>query len=117
MPYTLQLATETWDLQLDSAGRIVTVSGPYAVAQNVANAVRLFTKDAYFNQQDGVPHFQLELGKMPSPAALRDRINRAALAVDGVATAQTTLTRLEARKLEGFIEITTTTGETVNVAL
>lgn len=114
---TLLLDTTAWDVTLDGAGRIATVAGPYAVAQNVANAVRLFTKDAYFAQADGIPHFALDLGKRPSPAVIRSRVNRAALAVEGVATARTTITRVIDRRLEGEITITTTTGETVNVAL
>lgn len=38
--HTLLLDAD-WDLQLDAAGNIMTSSGDYAVAQNVANAIRL----------------------------------------------------------------------------
>lgn len=117
MAKTLLLDKGAWDLTLDAAGRIATVHGPYAVAQNVANAVRLFTKDAYFNQVDGVPHFTVDLGQRPSPAIVRDRINKAARAVSEVAAASTALTKFEGRTLEGNIEITTTAGDTVHVAL
>lgn len=117
MAKTLTLDPKTWDLTLDAAGRIAVAVGPYAVAQNVANAVRLFTRDAYFNQADGIPHFRIDLAQRPSPAVVRERINRAARAVPEVATANTTLTKFEGRTLEGNIAITTTSGETVNVAI
>ncbi|MEG2172383.1 MAG: hypothetical protein RRY29_03885 [Desulfovibrionaceae bacterium] len=117
MAKTLFLNKDTWDITLDAAGRIVTAQGLYAVAQNVANAVRLFTRDAYFNQADGIPHFTVDLGQRPSPAIVRARINRAARNVPEVATASITLTKFEGRTLEGTIEITTTSGDTINVAL
>lgn len=117
MAKTLTLNKDTWDLTLDQSGRIATASGPYAVAQNVANAVRLFTRDAYFNQADGIPHFAVELGQLPPEAVLIDRINRAARAVPEVATANTVLKRFEGRTLEGEITITTTAGDTINVTL
>ena len=58
--HTLTLDAD-WDLQLDAAGNIMTSSGDYAVAQNVANAVRLFTDDAYYDADRGIPHFALTL--------------------------------------------------------
>lgn len=117
MAHTLKLDKSAWDLTLDGAGRIAVSTDAYGVAQNVACAVRRFTKDTYFNRQDGVPHFQLELGSMPPEALVRSRVNRAARAVPEVAEASTTISRLEARRLEGDITITTTNGETVHVAL
>lgn len=117
MAKTLLLNKKSWDITLDSAGRMATAHGPYAVAQNVANAVRLFTRDAYFNQADGVPHFTVDLGQRPSPSVVRSRINKAARATPEVASASTALTKFEGRTLEGDITIITTSGETVNVTL
>lgn len=117
MAKTLTLNKDTWDLTLDVSGHIITSQGPYAVAQNVANAVRLFTKDAYFNRADGIPHFTSELGALPPAAVLIDRINKAARAVPEVSTARTVLTRFENRTMEGNITLTTTAGDTVNVAI
>lgn len=51
---TLALDPDRWDLTLDAQGRIRTISGDEAIAQNVACAVRAFTDDMYLNRTDGV---------------------------------------------------------------
>lgn len=94
--YTLFL-TEDWDLTLDGAGNIATAAREYAVAQNVANAVRLFTNDAYFAQNKGIPHMEIDLGQSPTVAmSIRtNRIKKAALSIGGVTDAHVTLEMLE----------------------
>lgn len=87
MPKTLILDTYTWDLTLDTGGGIRVATGAYAVAQNVANRIRLFTKDAWYDSKRGIPHFELDLGQKPSPAAVRASYAKAALDTDGVAAA------------------------------
>lgn len=117
---TLLLDSETWDLVLDPAGNIAMVEGNYAIAQNVANAVRLFTKDAYFYTERGIPHFNIELGhkKRISDSVLRARIKRMALGIDGVKTAEVSLEKEleEGRVLGGEVFITTTNGETAFIS-
>ena len=98
-----------------SGSGIATVAGPYAIAQNVANAVRLFTNDAYFDADRGIPHFDIELGHKPPYSILRTRILQAARAVEGVADATVTFDR-DKRVLGGEILLTLTTGDTVSVA-
>lgn len=117
MPTTLLLDKETWDLSLDDKGYLAVATDEYAIAQNVANAVRLFTKDAYFEQQDGIPHFSIELGHIPSESVVRARINETAKSVAGVVDAVTQLTNFNNRNLEGQIIITTGNGVTLNVDL
>lgn len=114
MPHTL-LLSDSWDIGLDESGDIATVTGPYAIAQAVANAVRLFTDDAYFDADRGIPHFEVELGHLPPMSVLRTRILAAALAVDGVADATVEFSSYSDRLLSGEILITTTDGERVNV--
>ena len=114
MAHTLFLDAQ-WDLTLDAGGNIATVTGPYAVAQNVANAVRLFTNDAYFDANRGIPHFDIELGHVPPYSILRTRILEAARAVEGVSDATVTFDDPVDRVLGGEISLTLTTGETVNV--
>jgi hypothetical protein len=109
------LLTERWDLQLDASGQIAMTDGPLAVAQSVANAIRLFTQDAYFDQTSGVPHFDIELGHRPSPAVVKERIIRAALAVAHVDAATMTTFAVNNRVASGTLEIETN-GEVVNVA-
>lgn len=117
MSLTLTLSKDTWDICLDDKGFIATTSEEYAIAQNVANAVRLFTKNAYFNQQDGIPHFAIELGQTPSESVIRARINEAAKSVTGVVDARTELTKFQNRTLEGRIIITTNNGVMLYVTI
>ena len=114
MAHTLLLDAK-WDITVDAGGNIATVSDAYAIAQNVANAVRLFTNDAYFNADRGIPHFNIELGHKPPYSILRTRILQAARAVEGVADATVTFDRDE-RVLGGEILLTLTDGTTANVA-
>lgn len=109
------LLTENWELQIDAAGQIVTQTGPLAIAQKVANEIRLFTNDAYFEQDKGIPHFSLELGHMPPESLLRNYIIKAAQGVDGVASATVEFVRFENRTLEGVVYLTLKTGESLNV--
>lgn len=120
MSATTLLLSDDWDICLDSSGNIAVAIDAYAIAQNVANAVRLFTDDAYYFPQDGIPHFGIELGKNAKELVLlRSRLIRAALAVEGVAAA--TITNLgvnrETRAVTGTITLTTMQGETADVAL
>ena len=117
-----------WDLQLDAAGNIMTSSGDYAVAQNVANAVRLFTDDAYYDPDRGIPHFALTLGRKPVMSVFRAVVRRAALGVDGVRAAEVkdlALSQKDAqspdgssvtpRTLTGDIQLTMEDGETYGI--
>ena len=60
MPQTINyghslLLSDDWDLQLDVTGNIATTTGAYAIAQNVANSIRLFTDDASVVEASGHP--------------------------------------------------------------
>lgn len=113
------LLTEGWDLTLDSAGDIATTAGSYSIAQNVANAIRLFTDDAWFDPDRGIPHFAIDLARMPALSVFRSRVLAAARAVQGVADASLTITGVNdrnERKLEGYVTITTTDGVQIDVS-
>lgn len=114
--YTL-LLDDNWDVTTDGNGNIAMAQGAYGIAQNVANAIRLFTNDAYFDQTRGIPHFEIELGHVPPMSVLRSRIRKAALEVEGVATAELVFLSFEGRKLSGELALTTGTGEALNVAI
>ena len=114
--HTLTLNLEDWDLTLDAGGNIATSSGPYAIAQNVANAVRLFTDDAYYDPERGIPHFIVDLGLLPQQSVVRSRVGAAARGVEGVAAAQVEALALEERVLTGNIRLTTTEGASADVA-
>lgn len=105
--YTLYLTPDNWDITLDSSGRLQTSAAAYAIAQNVANAVRLFTNEAFFAMDEGIPHFDIELGYIrPALSVLRARMREAALNVDGVLDAQINLDSVKDRRLTGEILLT-----------
>ena len=110
------LLDDNWDLTLDAGGGIAVTQGAYGVAQNVANAVRLFTDDAYYDPERGIPHFAIDLGVVPDLSVARNRIRRAALGVDGVADAEVEITDVVDRTLGGNIALTIETGELMDVA-
>ncbi len=117
MPKTLIL-NKNWDIHINESGDIATSTGSYAIAQNVANAVRLFTNDAYFDRDKGIPHYDVELGytEAESQSALQNRIQEAALAVDGVTAAEVSLS-FEGRTYGGEITITTEDGSNATIEL
>lgn len=105
--HTLYLTPDNWDITLDSSGRLQTSANAYAIAQNVANAVRLFTNEAFFAMDEGIPHFEIELGyTRPALSVLRARIREAALNVEGVLDAAVNLDGVRDRKLTGEILLT-----------
>lgn len=110
--HTLYLLPDSWDITLDSSGRIARSTQAYAIAQNVANAVRLFTGEAFFAMDEGIPHFDIELGKTrPALSVLRARMREAALNVEGVLDAQITLDDVQERTLTGEILLTVADGD------
>ena len=105
--HTLYLTPDNWDITLDSSGRLQTSANAYAIAQDVANAVRLFTGEAFFAQDEGIPHFEIELGfTRPALSVLRARVREAALNVDGVLDAVVNLDGIQDRRLTGEILLT-----------
>ena len=117
---TLTLSQPGWDLVLDGYGKIDVSVGGYATAQNVANECRLFTNDACFAQQRGIPYFMITLGKTPALSVLKARLRKAALLVDDVK--EVTKIELqnfdtETRQLNGDIQFTSKEGENGSVEL
>lgn len=115
---TLTLDVDKWDLVLDSRGNIADSTGDYATAQDVANAIRLFTREAYFNQNRGIPHFEIDLGVMPSLAQVRSRYRRAALGVENVKNASVSIYEItQERIMRGEVFLTTETGGRAEVTI
>lgn len=114
--HTLLLDQNTWDLTLDGNGNIAVTTGAYGIAQNVANAIRLFTNDAWYDPQKGIPHFTVDLKTDPQESIIRSRFTRAALEVEGVASAEITALAIVDRVLTGNIILETVTGESADVA-
>ena len=114
-PRTFAL-TPKWDIRLDNAGRIALKTESAATAQNVANECRLFLADACFNQDEGVPHFILQLGKAKAQSALVDHLRVAAQAIPDVAEiigVELSEFDPQTRTLSGTIHFTTIGGQHV----
>ena len=116
---TLHLDRATWDLTLDGVGRIALARDEQATAQNVANEARLFTNDAYFIQNQGIPHFVFTLGRRINTAVLRSCLRRAAMqAPDVKEVLAVNIVRFDpkTRTMTGDMQFTTVEG-THNAAI
>ena len=76
---TLLLDTQTWDLVLDAFGNIAVADEPYAIAQDVASAIRLFNGELYYDTSKGVRYFEDILGQAPPLPLLKGELTNAAL--------------------------------------
>ena len=114
------LLDKNWDICLDKSGRISIADGPYATAQNVANECRLFTQDAYFEPDRGIPYYLIALGRKLSPSVLRARLRDAAYLVEDVEDVTDVVLEsldTETRKVTGEIQFTSKEGENASVEL
>ncbi|OUJ03974.1 hypothetical protein [Acetobacter cibinongensis] len=115
---TLLLDCATWDLVVDAAGNIAVATSPYATAQNVACAVRVFKGECWYNTALGLPYLTNILGRMNSLALFRADVEQTARTVSGVASAVCVLTGISAqRQLSGVIQLTLTEGTQTVVSL
>lgn len=109
-----------WDLTLDKSGRIAVAEGAYATAQAVANECRLFTQDAYFEPDRGIPYYLIALGKKLSPSVLRARLRDAAYLVEDVEDVTDVVLEsldTETRRVTGEIKFTSKEAESAAVEL
>jgi hypothetical protein len=107
---TLLLDQDTWDLLLDAEGNIAVALEPYAVAQDVASAVKLFQGELWYDTTKGIPYFSQILGYLPPPSLLYTYFKDAALTVPTVDTVKVVFTPLEDRTVAGQIQFTDTSG-------
>lgn len=109
-----------WDITLTEAGNLALAEGGYATAQNVANECRLFTQDAFFAQDDGIPWYVVQLGKPLARSVASSRMRQAASDVAGVVSVESvTVEDIDpvTRIMDGTIRLTTTEGTSVAVDL
>lgn len=112
---TLLLDTNVWDLITDNNGNIAVASEPYALAQDVASAVKTFIGELWYDNTQGVPYFEQVLGQFPPVSLLRAQLIRVALAVPGVVSARVIYVSFKDRTLTGQIQFIDTTGAANNV--
>lgn len=116
-PNTLLLDTSAWDICLDAAGNVAMATPPYARSQSVANAIRLFQGEGWWNTRAGVPYFESILGHAPPVSFFEAEMVRAALTVPGVTAASAIIEGVDARTLTGQVTFTSADGETQTVQL
>lgn len=113
---TLYLDPDSWDLAADATRCIAFATGPYCAAQTVANASRLWSEEAPFNTDRGVPYETDILGKNPPTSQLNEWYKREALTVPNIESATPVLQfDRNSRALTGQIQCTLTDGTTINV--
>ncbi|AMM14253.1 hypothetical protein AX768_09240 [Burkholderia sp. PAMC 28687] len=107
---TLLLDQTTWDLCLDASGNEAVASDPYAIAQDVATAVRTFLSECWYDTTLGIPYFQDILGQQPPLSLITAQMQRVALTVPGVGTAVCVIGSFDQRTVTGQIQLTDTDG-------
>lgn len=104
----------SWDVVVDLFGNIAICTPPYAIAQDVACAARLFEGELWYDTSQGIPYWQNILGQMPPLSYLKAQYTTAAQNVIGVVQAQTFIASIgQNRELTGQIQVTSETGESL----
>ena len=101
---TLYLNPSTWDLELTADGDIAYAKAPYSTAQCVANAIRLFEGELYYDTEQGVPYFDEVLGRPHSFALFKHRMEEAANRVSGVKDVEVSIHNQNGRGLSGAVD-------------
>lgn len=114
---SLLLVVNAWDLCLDAAGNIAMATPPYSRAQSVANALRLFSAELWYNTAAGVPYFEEILGHAPPASVFEQYMVKAAMTVPGVVNAQCTIQSINGRTLTGQVTFTGDDGVDGSVSL
>lgn len=114
---SLYLNVATWDLIADANRNIALAKPPYALAQDVASACRVFLGEVYFDDSQGVPYLQEILGKTPPLNIMQSAIAAAALTVPDVDSATCVVSAFQNRQVIGQIQFTTSDGSSFTVAL
>lgn len=115
MTTTLLLDRTAWDLVLDADGNIAQASDPYAIAQDVACAVKLFKGELWFQKSKGIPYWASILGFRPPLSFVKAQIVRAALTVPRVTQARCIIASFAGRRVTGQVQVTDASGRTFNV--
>ena len=112
---TLLLELNDWDLCLDASRNIALAKAPYALAQDVASAIKTFLGEVYYDTTMGVPYFTEILGKTPPVGVFQEYMIQAALTVPGVASATCVIESFTGRTVTGQVQFTDTSGTTGTV--
>lgn len=115
---TLFLNPDTWDLMVDVDGNIAVASSPYAIAQDVASACRLWRGEARYDTTREIPYETSLLGEQPLQSLVASWFETEAETVPEVDSVQVIPSfDREKRQMGGQILITRTFGETSTLNL
>lgn len=112
---TLLLDRSNWDLCKNAAGDIAMASDPYAIAQDVASAIKLFLGELWYDTTKGVPYFGQILGERPPLTFLKAKFIAAALTVPEVVSAVCYIESITGRTIIGQVQVTDKTGAITTV--
>lgn len=115
MAGALLLDLSTWDLAVTTGLNIAAASGDYAIAQNVATALRLFRGELWYDTSAGVPYLQQILGRNLPLNLIKAQFVAAALSVPGVKSAVCFIQSDLNRTLKAQVLITSTGGQSFTV--
>lgn len=108
---TLLLDPATWDLTLDAHGNLAIADDPYAVAQDVASALKLFSGELWYDTTKGVPYWTQILGRPVPLQLLKSKLEAAAMTVPGVTAARCFISSIVNREVHGQLQFTTGSGQ------
>jgi hypothetical protein len=116
---TLLLDTVLWDLTVDAAGNWAVATEPYALAQDVSSAVRLFLGELWYDDTQGIDYFKTILGKSPSLAVFQELMVQAALTVPDVVSAVCVVNSYDfvTRHVDGQIQFIDVNGNNGSISL
>jgi hypothetical protein len=114
---TLLLDTALWDLCLDASGNIAMASPPYALAQDVASAIKTFLGEVWYDDSQGIPYLTQILGQTPPVSLFQEYMVNAALTVPGVVSATCVISAFDNRTVTGQVTFTDSSGQTGTVTI
>lgn len=109
---TLLLDAELWDLCVDANGNIAQAEPPYALAQDVASAIKTFLGECWYNVLLGIPYFAQILGKVPPVNVFKAYMVAAALTVPGVVSAVCVISAFQNGTVSGQVTFTDSNNQT-----
>lgn len=107
---TLLLDTVLWDLCKDANGNIAVASAPYALAQDVASAIKTFLAEVYYDDTLGVNYKGQILGKTPPITLFQKYMVDAAVTVPGVVSAICVISSFVGRTITGQVQFIDSNG-------
>lgn len=112
---TILLDPVTWDMLIDINGNIAVAEPPYSLAQDVASACSTFKGELLYDVDTGIPYFEDVLGQNIPLSLYAGYLERAALTVPGVVSAQADLVINSDRTITGTLNFIDESGALNNV--